>query len=270
MNVVRQTWNRKADEWADFARNENNYWTRRLNAVAALASKHAPLGRALDVGCGPGVLCRLLAGVGFDVNGVDISENMIQKAKESLSECLGDVDGRLYHSPDGNLPFDPAEHQFRLIAALSVLEYVADRRSFVKRLTGLLEPGGCLILSNTNNVSLFITLSVGSRILRFWPTRTWYETIRNLVRTGIWSGGHIDFKKADKVYGARALDQLAIDLDLQVVDALDFFNLSWLDRNPLRRSKLGRRLARQWGWNHVGFYRKPFQATTERVREVRQ
>ncbi len=264
MNIVRQTWDGKADEWAGFARNENNYWTRRLNAVAALASKHAPLGRALDVGCGPGLLCRLLAGVGFEVSGVDISENMIHKAKELLSEYVGDVDGRLYHCPDGNLPFDPAAHQFRLITAVGVLEYIADRRLFVKRLTDLLEPGGCLILGNTNNVSLFITLSVGSRILRFWPTRKWYETIRNLVRTGIWSGGHLDYKKADKVYSARALDQLALDLDLQVVDGVDLFYLSWLDRKPLHRSKLGRQLARQCAWNHVGVYRKPLQATTER------
>jgi 2-polyprenyl-3-methyl-5-hydroxy-6-metoxy-1,4-benzoquinol methylase len=268
MDIVRQTWNEKADEWAEFARNENNYWTQRMNAVAALASKHAPLGRALDVGCGPGLLCRLLAGAGFEVSGVDISENMIHKAKELLREYLGDAEGRLLHSPDGSLPFDPAKHQFRLITAVGVLEYIPDRRAFVKRLADLLEPGGCLILGNTNNVSLFITLSVGSRILRFRPTRKWYETIRNLVRTGIWSGGHLDYTKADKVYSAKALDHLAVEVDLQVVDGLDLFYLSWLDRNPLQRSKVGRQLARQWGWNHIGVYRKPSQARTERIREA--
>jgi predicted TPR repeat methyltransferase len=128
MNVVRQTWNEKADEWAEFARNENNYWTQRMSAVAALASKHAPLGRALDVGCGPGLLCRLLAGAGFEVNGVDISENMIRKAKELLRDYVGDGEGRLYHNADGSLPFDPAKHQFRLITAVGVLEYIANRR----------------------------------------------------------------------------------------------------------------------------------------------
>jgi 2-polyprenyl-3-methyl-5-hydroxy-6-metoxy-1,4-benzoquinol methylase len=268
MNIVRQTWNGKADEWAAFARNKDHYWTRRLNGVAALASKHSSLGRALDVGCGPGLLCRFLSAAGFEVHGADISENMIQKARELLSDHIADVDGRLFHCPDGKLPFDPAVHQFRLITAVGVLEYIADRRSFVKRLTDLVEPGGCLILGNTNNVSLFITLSVGSRILRFWPTRKWYDTIRNLARTGIWSGGHMDYEKADKVYSAKALDQLAVDLDLQVIDGFDLFFFSWLDRDPLHRSKLGRRLARRWGWNHFGVYRKPFRATTERIREV--
>ena len=260
MNIVRQTWNGRADEWANFARDENNYWTRRLNAVAALASKHASLGRSLDIGCGPGLLCRLLADAGFEVNGADISENMIQKAKELLSAYIGDVEGRLYHCPDGNLPLDPAIDRFSLITAVGVLEYIPERRLFVKRLADLLEPGGCLILGNTNNVSLFIILSVGSRILRFWPTKKWYETIRNLVRTGIWSGGHMDYKKSDKIYSAEALDRLAVEQNLQVVDGLDLFYFRWLDRDPLHRSRLGRRLARHWGWNHVGVYRKPLTA----------
>jgi 2-polyprenyl-3-methyl-5-hydroxy-6-metoxy-1,4-benzoquinol methylase len=97
---------------------------------------------------------------------------------------------------DGNLPLYPAVHQFSLITAVGVLEYISERRAFVNRLIDFLEPGGCLILGNTNNISLFITLSVGSRILRFWPTRKWYETIRNLVRTGIWSGGQYGLQKS--------------------------------------------------------------------------
>jgi 2-polyprenyl-3-methyl-5-hydroxy-6-metoxy-1,4-benzoquinol methylase len=71
----------------------------RMNAVAALAKKHASLGRALDVGCGPGLLCSLLANVGSEVNGAEISENMIHKARAVLSEYFDDVDGRLHHCP---------------------------------------------------------------------------------------------------------------------------------------------------------------------------
>jgi 2-polyprenyl-3-methyl-5-hydroxy-6-metoxy-1,4-benzoquinol methylase len=266
MNIVRQTWNEKADEWAGFARDRNSYWARRLQTVSTVARKHAPPGRALDVGCGPGLLCRLLAAAGFEVHGVDISENMIREARELLRECIEDVGGHLHHCPDGILPFDPAVDRFNLITAIGVLEYIADRKTYVKRLTDLLESGGCLILGNTNNISLYITLSVGSRILRFWPTRKWYDTIRNLARTGIWSGGHIDYQKADKIYSANALDQLAVNLGLEVVDGFDLYFFSWLDRDPLHRGKLGQRLARRWGWNHFGVYRKPVQNV--KLREI--
>jgi len=111
---------------------------------------------------------------------------------------------------------------------------------------------------STNKIrSLCVTLAVGSRILRFRPTKKWYHTIGNLTHTGIWSGGYIDYQKGDRVYSAGALDHLASEQGLQVIDGLDFYNFSWLDRNPDRRTLLGRKLTRRWGWNHIGVYRKP-------------
>lgn len=41
--------------------------------------------RILDAGCGPGLYCERFANAGFDVTGIDISENSIKYAKESAA-----------------------------------------------------------------------------------------------------------------------------------------------------------------------------------------
>jgi hypothetical protein len=90
-------------------------------------------------------------------------------------------------------------------------------------------------------------------------------TIRNLAATGIWSGGHVDRARADWLYSADALDALAAKLGLELVDYLDLYNLPWLDRDPRNRTALGTALARRWGWNHVGVYRKVAGASQSRA-----
>lgn len=256
MNVVREQWNEKADEWLHFAQDDSSYWARRLRAIANLCIKHVPGGRSLDVGCGPGLLVRLLTEAGFEAYGADISENMVQKAQGLLQDLVPDSAARVRHCPDGGVPFDARREQFDLVTAIGILEYITDREAYVATLASLVRPGGCLVLANTNGIrSLFVTLALGSRVLRFWLKDN-AATMRNLAATGIWSGGHIDPARADWLYSADALDELAARLDLQLVDHLDLYNLPLLDRDPCNRTPVGTALARRWGWNHVGVYRR--------------
>lgn len=106
MSEIRETWNARADLWAAQARDARDYWTRRQQAVQTTILRHIGKGRAVDVGCGPGLLCRLLAQAGFDVHGADLSENMLAKARDLLSDCIPDAAGRLHLCPEGRLPFD--------------------------------------------------------------------------------------------------------------------------------------------------------------------
>ena len=256
MNVVREQWNEKAEEWGNFAQDDTSYWTRRLQTIVDLAVKHVPRGRSLDVGCGPGLLVRLLTQAGFEAHGADIAENMVHKAAALLEDLVPDPGARVHHCPDGGVPFDAARDQFDLITAIGILEYITDRHAYVHKLTSILKPGGCLVLANTNGIrSLFVAMALCSRVLRFWlPDNA--ATMRNLATTGIWSGGHVDRQRADWIYSADALDALAARLGLELVDSLDLYNLPWLDRDPRNRTALGAALARRWGWNHVGVYRK--------------
>lgn len=256
MNVVREQWNEKAEEWDHFAQDDTSYWTRRLQTIVELSTRHVPRGRSLDVGCGPGLLVRLLTEAGFEAHGADIAENMVQKAAAQLKGVVADPKARLHHCPDGGVPFEAGSEQFDLITAIGILEYITDRHAYVQKLTSILKPGGCLVLANTNAMrSLFVKMALCSRVLRFWLKDN-AATMRNLAATGIWSGGHVDRASADWIYSADALDALAAKFGLQLVDHLDLYNLPGLDREPGKRTALGRALARRWGWNHVGVYRK--------------
>ncbi len=50
--------------------------------LPALAARHVSGKRALDFGCGTGRSTRFLAGLGYDAMGVDISEPMLEKARQ--------------------------------------------------------------------------------------------------------------------------------------------------------------------------------------------
>jgi 2-polyprenyl-3-methyl-5-hydroxy-6-metoxy-1,4-benzoquinol methylase len=254
---VRTVWNAKAAEWARLSRNPRTYWNRRLRAIASLAVQHAGSGRALDVGCGPGTLCRMLAEAGFEAHGTDISENMIREAETLLAQLGPQAAARLHLCPKEGLPDFPDGNNFRIATAIGVLEYVEDRKAFIRGLAEIVEPGGYLILSNSENKSLFVVLCIASHVLRLHLTRKWFRDFGNLARTGIWTGGFVDLSTADDAYSAAALDRIAAEAGLEIVDGLDFFGVPGFDRNPLERGPLGRRLARRWGWNHMGVYRKP-------------
>ena len=131
-------------------------------------------------------------------------------------------------------------------------QYITDRHAYVNKLTSILKPGGCLVLANTNGIrSLFVTMALCSRVLRFWLKDN-ASIMRNLAATGIWSGGHVDRARADWLYSADALDALAAKLGLELVRFLRSVDSPGLDRDPRNRTALGTALARRWGWNHVG------------------
>ena len=74
IDAVRTAWDAKAADWAVSSRNPRGFWKRRrLRAISDLAVRHVRTGSSLDVGCGPGVFCRMLAEAGFDVHGTDVS-----------------------------------------------------------------------------------------------------------------------------------------------------------------------------------------------------
>jgi SAM-dependent methyltransferase len=106
-------------------------------------------GRALDIGCGLGVLSRMLSSLAGEVLGVDFSRQAIDRATE-LSATTRNV---RFMQADllniGELPGGP----FDLIVMADTLYYVSPQSDdlFVSirgQLTHLLAPGGILLLVN--------------------------------------------------------------------------------------------------------------------------
>ncbi len=97
----------------------------------------------LDAGCGPGLVSRALLDAGHRVVGVDLSAEMIARAR---ARCERHADRARFERRslyDRELigPFDAAISRY-------VLHHVTDPEAFLRRQLDLLRPGGVLVVSD--------------------------------------------------------------------------------------------------------------------------
>jgi len=111
--------------------------------------------RALDVGCGAGLLAEPLARLGAEVTGVDAAAENIAVAGEHTAGAGLSIDYRAGELATLGLG------GFDLVTAMEVLEHVADKAAFVAELAGHLGPGGLLVLSTPNRTAQSRLLLVG-------------------------------------------------------------------------------------------------------------
>jgi SAM-dependent methyltransferase len=98
--------------------------------------------RALDVGCGQGLLARMLAERCQEVVAIDIDRDVIARARNGGSGPKGRIDSVLFiHGDVMTHPF--SSNSFDLIAAVATLHHLALRPALT-RFRDLLAPGGVL------------------------------------------------------------------------------------------------------------------------------
>jgi SAM-dependent methyltransferase len=96
-------------------------------------------GRILDAGCGPGLVAEALLQAGYRVMGVDLSAEMIARARKRCARYGERVCFEQMSLFDSALagPFDGAISRF-------VLHHTPDQPAFIRRQAELLRPGGVL------------------------------------------------------------------------------------------------------------------------------
>lgn len=99
--------------------------------------------RALDVGCGAGLLAEPLARLGAKVTGIDAAAELIAVARDHAARMGLEID---YRAGD----VQQLDGKFDLITCMEVIEHVADPAEFVKSLAKRLAPGGLLVMSTPN------------------------------------------------------------------------------------------------------------------------
>ena len=103
--------------------------------------------RALDVGCGAGLLCEPLARLGASVTGVDAAAENIAAASAHAAGTGLAIDYRC--GEIGGLGLAG----FDLVTAMEVIEHVADKAAFVAALAGTLADTGLMVLSCPNRTA---------------------------------------------------------------------------------------------------------------------
>ncbi|MGN6375869.1 MAG: bifunctional 2-polyprenyl-6-hydroxyphenol methylase/3-demethylubiquinol 3-O-methyltransferase UbiG [Sphingomonas sp.] len=118
------------------------HWASDTAGFTPLAGK-----RALDVGCGAGLLCEPLARLGAAVTGIDAAAENVAVAREHAARSGLAIDYRA-----GELA--TVEGQYDLVTSLEVVEHVTDPGDFVRGLAARLAGGGLMVLSTPNRTAL--------------------------------------------------------------------------------------------------------------------
>jgi 2-polyprenyl-6-hydroxyphenyl methylase / 3-demethylubiquinone-9 3-methyltransferase len=124
--------------------------------------------RALDIGCGGGLLSEPLARLGAAVVGADPSASNIEVAKSHAAEAGLTID---YRATTAEALAEAGE-RFDLVLAMEVVEHVADVRVFVGSCAAMVRPDGMMIAATINRtLKSFALAIVGAEYLLGWLPR---------------------------------------------------------------------------------------------------
>ncbi|MEH3106491.1 MAG: bifunctional 2-polyprenyl-6-hydroxyphenol methylase/3-demethylubiquinol 3-O-methyltransferase UbiG [Sphingomonas fennica] len=169
--------------------------------------------RALDVGCGAGLLAEPLARMGAAVTGLDAApENIAAAAVHAAGQGLA-IDYRT-----GGIEAVAGE-TFDLVVSMEVVEHVADPRTFVAGLAAALAPGGLLLLSTPNRTPLsrllIVTLGEGlgqvPRGTHDWNRFLTPDELAALVTAAGLTVDRIDGLALDPLRGFTVSDDRSLD-----------------------------------------------------------
>jgi len=127
--------------------------------------------RAIDVGCGGGILAESLADKGAKVTGIDVAPRVLATARLHLHESGHDVE---YRKVTVEAMAEEAAGGFDVLTCMEMLEHVPDPASVIEATARLLKPGGQAFYSTLNRTPLAFALGIvgAEHVLRLLPRGT--------------------------------------------------------------------------------------------------
>jgi 2-polyprenyl-6-hydroxyphenyl methylase/3-demethylubiquinone-9 3-methyltransferase len=161
--------------------------------------------RALDVGCGGGLLAESLARAGAEVTAIDLAPGMVETARLHALDSGLQIDYRVAAAEE----LLKSATRFDLLTCMEMLEHVPDPAATVATLGKLVRPGGHVFISTINrNFKSFLLAIVGA------------EYVANLVPRGT--------HEFDRLLKPSEIARFARSAALDVVD------ISGLRYDPVR------------------------------------
>jgi 2-polyprenyl-6-hydroxyphenyl methylase / 3-demethylubiquinone-9 3-methyltransferase len=142
----------------------------RLNWIDSLAPLKGL--RALDVGCGGGILSDSMARKGAEVTGIDLATKALRVAQ--LHALEASTTGVTYREISAEAMAEEQPASFDVVTCMEMLEHVPDPASVVKACSQLVKPGGWVFFSTINrNTKAFLMAIVGAEyVLKMIPKGT--------------------------------------------------------------------------------------------------
>jgi 2-polyprenyl-6-hydroxyphenyl methylase/3-demethylubiquinone-9 3-methyltransferase len=167
--------------------------------------------RALDVGCGGGLLSEALARAGAHVTAIDLAPAVLDVARLHLHESDLSVDYRevSVEALAGEMP-----GYFDIITCMEMLEHVPDPGSAIRACAALLKPGGKLFLSTLNRTPMAFGAAIlgAEHLLRLLPRGTHH---------------YAQFLKPSEIAAELRTARLSLD-DLSGIGYNPFTRKAWL------------------------------------------
>jgi 2-polyprenyl-6-hydroxyphenyl methylase/3-demethylubiquinone-9 3-methyltransferase len=172
--------------------------------------------KILDIGCGGGLISEPLARLGADVTGIDPAPENIETARRHAEASGLTISYRQALVEDlatENVTFDA-------VLCLEVIEHVPDVPAFLKICSGLVRPGGLMIVSTLNRtLKAYVLAIIGAEyILRWLPvgTHQWERFVTpDELRRHLMSAGLAEPSLRGLVYDPLA-DQWSLSTDTDV------------------------------------------------------
>jgi 2-polyprenyl-6-hydroxyphenyl methylase / 3-demethylubiquinone-9 3-methyltransferase len=127
--------------------------------------------RILDIGCGGGLLCEALQGLGGEVVGIDLAPIMLETARLHAAERGISIDYRLLQA-ETLAAAEPAS--FDVITCMEMVEHVPEPSGVISAIGTLLRPGGAAFVSTLNRTpkSFAQAIVAAEYLLRLVPRGT--------------------------------------------------------------------------------------------------
>ena len=150
-------------------------------------------GTAMDLGCGTGVLCRILQSAGIRAAGMDFSSGMIDIARQDSPDIPFDVADMITYRPD---------RQFDLVTctgdALNHIRELDDIRRIFENVYAYTSPGGYFIFDilNEQEVSTSEPFEMDfTESVRVWFQMTRPEDMQVNLKVRVFEEGRLQFEE---------------------------------------------------------------------------